>query len=71
MIFLNIYAVITADVVDSRESDILKNEEYSNVKVFLDERINELNLKLEISKLGILTRVSASRGDEIQVVCKK
>ena len=67
---MNIYAVITADVVHSRESDILKNKEYSNVKEFLDERINELNLKLEISKLGILTRVSASRGDEIQVVCK-
>jgi len=70
VIFLNIYAVITADVVGSRESDILKNGEYNNVKEYLDERIEELNLKLEISNLGILSRVSASRGDEIQVVCK-
>jgi len=70
VVILNIFAVITADVVDSKENEILKNKEWSNTKEYLDKKINELNLKLEMNNLGIFTRVTASRGDEIQVVCK-
>lgn len=74
----NIFAVITIDVIDSKKSNKeirkfliekdIECEEENILNIFLETQAQESSLILDNEGL-ILTKVCASRGDEIQVVC--
>lgn len=61
---MNIYGVITADVISSK-----KTQQYSNIET-LNSKANSVTKKLKELGVDLFTEVSISRGDEIQVVCE-
>lgn len=58
-----VFAVITADVIGSKEST------GENTKSVLDKKVYEINKKIQELNISTLTPFHTSRGDEVQAVC--